>query len=258
MAWAVSATSGAPHVTKIARKPEGIGIELKALACGESGVILKLEVMEGKEDMQKKLIPSYNAGTSCLLRLTNIESIRNSYRTLIGDSAFDSVEAVPALMSERGLYLMAAVKTAHSYFPLQFINSWSKEPCRARGDSIVLKSTYRDRNNIECPIYATGWNDKKYKAIISNCGTSSKVDDAYRSRTTTAMDSKTRELITIKYTKAIKRIDIVKKFHEYFPAVDIHNHYRQGSLAFERKWKTKMFSLRFFMSLLGVCITNAF
>ena len=53
-------------VTKIARKPEGIGIELKALACGESGVILKLEVMEGKDEMQKKLIDRYNAGTSCL------------------------------------------------------------------------------------------------------------------------------------------------------------------------------------------------
>jgi hypothetical protein len=84
------------------------------------------------------------------------------------------------------------------------------------------------------------------------------IELSYRSRTTTVMDSKTRELITIKYTKAIKRIGIVKKFHEYFPAVHIHNHYRQGSLAFERKWKTKRFSLRFFMSLLGVCITNAF
>jgi hypothetical protein len=94
LAWAVGATSGAPHVTKIARKPEGIGIELKTLTCGESGVILKLEVMEGKEEMQKKLVPSYNAGTSYLLRLTDIESIRNSYRTLIGDSAFCSVEAV--------------------------------------------------------------------------------------------------------------------------------------------------------------------
>ena len=40
-------TEGVPHVTQIARKPEGIGIELKALACGESGVILKLEVVEG-------------------------------------------------------------------------------------------------------------------------------------------------------------------------------------------------------------------
>ena len=41
-------------------------------------------------------------------------------------------------------------------------------------------------------------------------------------------------------------------------AVDIHNHLRQGSLAFERNWLTKKFRIRFFMTLLGVIITNAF
>ena len=34
-----------------------------------------------------------------------------------------------------------------------------------------------------CPLYATGWNDKKCKTIISNCGTSAKVDNAQRART---------------------------------------------------------------------------
>ena len=194
----------------------------------------------------------------CLLRLTDSDNIRNSYRTLIADSGFGSVEAVMALMLERGLYVMAAVKTAHSYFPLKYIQSWSKQFGRERGDSIVLKSVYLDENGEECPLYATGWNDKKCKTIISNCGTSARVDNAQRARTTTVMDPNTKELRTIKYTKSIKRIDIVKKFHEYFPAVDIHNHYRQGSLAFERNWNTKKNRLRFFMTLLGFCITNSF
>ena len=35
---------GMPHKTKIARKPEGVGAEMKALACGEAGIILKLDV----------------------------------------------------------------------------------------------------------------------------------------------------------------------------------------------------------------------
>ena len=96
--------------------------------------------------MQKKLIGRYNAGTSCLLRLTDSDNIRSSYRTLIADSGFGSVEAVTALMLERGLYVMAAVKTAHSYFPLKYIQSWSKQSGRERGDSIVLKSTYLDNN----------------------------------------------------------------------------------------------------------------
>ena len=37
----------AAHVTKIQRKPEGIGIEYKALADGYSGVTINAEVMGG-------------------------------------------------------------------------------------------------------------------------------------------------------------------------------------------------------------------
>ena len=36
-----------PHKTKIMRKPQGIGAELKSLADGESGILLHLEFMEG-------------------------------------------------------------------------------------------------------------------------------------------------------------------------------------------------------------------
>ncbi len=65
---------------------------------------------------------------------------------------------------------------------------------RERGDSIFLKSTYLDNNGEECPLYATGWNDKKCKTIISNCGTSAHVDNDQRARTATAMDPNTKEL----------------------------------------------------------------
>lgn len=40
---------GMPHKTKIVRKPEGVGAELKAMACGSTGILLKLDIMEGKE-----------------------------------------------------------------------------------------------------------------------------------------------------------------------------------------------------------------
>ena len=40
---------GMPHKTKIVRKPEGVGAELKAMACGSTGILLKLDYIEGKE-----------------------------------------------------------------------------------------------------------------------------------------------------------------------------------------------------------------
>ena len=46
---------GMPHKTKIARKPEGVEAEMKALACGETGIILKLDVMEGREATEGRI-----------------------------------------------------------------------------------------------------------------------------------------------------------------------------------------------------------
>ena len=45
---------GCPHVTKIARKPEGVGAEMKALADGESNIMLRLDIMEGKDRQREK------------------------------------------------------------------------------------------------------------------------------------------------------------------------------------------------------------
>ena len=118
---------GAPHITKIARKPEGIGVEMKALADGQSCVIVSLEIQEGAEKMKHaKYTDKYNAGTASVLRLTDSENIKYSGRTVIGDSAFDSVSLVQACNNEQGLYVMAAVKTAHSFFPLSYFTKWSK------------------------------------------------------------------------------------------------------------------------------------
>ena len=39
---------GMPHVSKVIRKPAGVGAEMKAIACGESGIIMGLDIMEKK------------------------------------------------------------------------------------------------------------------------------------------------------------------------------------------------------------------
>jgi hypothetical protein len=61
---------GIPHLTKIIRKPEGVGAEMKAVASGESGIILGLDIQEGKERMAvKKYVQEYGAGTAVTLHL---------------------------------------------------------------------------------------------------------------------------------------------------------------------------------------------
>lgn len=47
-------TNGCPHKTKIVRKPEGVGCDLKSAADGMSGILLQLQLMEGSEAQSKQ------------------------------------------------------------------------------------------------------------------------------------------------------------------------------------------------------------
>ena len=91
-------TPGIPHQTKIARKPEGVGAELKSVrvACGESLVILRLEAMEGKDaNCAKQWTEEFGEGTAIVLRLC--QPWAGSGRIVIADSAFSSVKTlIPA------------------------------------------------------------------------------------------------------------------------------------------------------------------
>ena len=45
---------GMPHLSFVQRKPEPLGCEIKNLCCGESGVMLFLEIQEGRVRMARK------------------------------------------------------------------------------------------------------------------------------------------------------------------------------------------------------------
>jgi len=60
---------GIPQLTKIARKPQGLGAEVKAVACGDLGMLLGLDIQEGKErNLQKTYVAEYGAGAAAVLR----------------------------------------------------------------------------------------------------------------------------------------------------------------------------------------------
>jgi len=109
---------GMPHVTKIARKPKGVGAELKSCADGQSGIMLRLEIQEGAEAMKdKKWADVYKYHTAVTLRLT--EPWHGSNRTVNGDSAFASFVTAIALLAV-GLFFRGIVKTASSLFPMKW------------------------------------------------------------------------------------------------------------------------------------------
>lgn len=109
---------GLPHSSKQPMKPANEGSELKAAACAESGMIIQIELLEGKEVMGQKpyVTPphSYKAGTGYLMRL--LRPWFQSGKVIAADSTFSSVEALTAL-HQVGLFFIGCVKTSHKGFP---------------------------------------------------------------------------------------------------------------------------------------------
>ncbi|KAF4149303.1 Transposase IS4 [Phytophthora infestans] len=119
-----------PHMTKIARKPERKGTELKAIADGESGVLLRLEVVEGTvRQRQKQYCSQFGEGASIVLRLA--EPYKGTRRTIIADSTFASVKTLVQVEKPLGLFFMGIVKTATVQYPKTHMQQWSASPpCR--------------------------------------------------------------------------------------------------------------------------------
>ena len=66
------ATKKCPHLQKIKGKPVPVGIEMKASCDCETGILMHLEIQEGKERMASKAYTDIysNASTACTSRLT--------------------------------------------------------------------------------------------------------------------------------------------------------------------------------------------
>ena len=105
---------GMPHVVKIVRKPKGVGCEIVDIACAESGVIMQLEIAEGKDaERAKKYAAEFGHGTAVTLRLS--QPWHRSGRAVVADSAFASVKTAVQML-KNGTHFIGMVKTAHSVF----------------------------------------------------------------------------------------------------------------------------------------------
>ncbi|OQR88090.1 hypothetical protein ACHHYP_07563 [Achlya hypogyna] len=249
---------GMPHKTKIPRKPESIGVEMKAVACGESGILLRIEIMEGKERQKMKAYADkHNDGTAVALRLT--QDYNGTKRTVIGDSAFASVRTLVALW-ERGLYFMGHVKTAHCGYPKTILEQWNNGDLSvwttigkpARGSHLLLES-----NNGDQVFYALGWQDRKMLKLITNRGTTIPGSNAVRMRHRRVIDDDGFES-TLRYALEIKRPHMVEAFYQYFCAIDVHDHLRQGSLAMEMEWLTHKWWHRIVATIFGMVVVDAY
>ncbi len=257
---------GMPHVTKIIRKPEGVGAELKSIGCGESGILLRLELIEGSEEQKKKdhYAETQSEGTAVTARLS--EPWFNTKRVVVADSAFSSIKTCKYLASN-GLYFMGMVKTARKEFPVDYFKQWI-ESGPARGEFCMLclkqpvpnpaENTQPTSSIAQLPIYACCWNDRKAKCIVSNCGDSTRGTPSSRRRHRIVDNEESGERETVRYNKVVERPQMIELFFNNFNIIDVHDHFRQGSLAIEKSWKTQSWWHRVFSTVIAMCIVDAY
>jgi len=276
---------GVPHATKVKSKPKGVGVMGKATADGATRVVIFIEIVEEKADMQLKKFcartgqaandreyqrvePKVSHTVATTLRL--VEKWFGSWRIVVGDSWFGSLTTAVEL-KKKGLHCTLTVKTAHKGLPKTVLQQWFVGPGRRvgkkakRSSSVergaskyyLVKFKNNDRNET-FSVVAIGWADKTIKTVISTAGHTSEGTKAIRTRHRVVYNPETRtsEQIVTKYE--VPRNYIIQKFFEALPAVDINDHYRQGILAMETNWNTKKYHIRVFATLLGVIFTNAF
>eukprot|EP00731_Ephydatia_muelleri_P007170 Em0003g1418a len=148
---------GVPHLTKIIRKPCGVGIEYNDVADVNTGIILFLEIQEGVELMaSKKYCDQYPKHVALTLRLT--EFLHGKGHVVYGgDSYFASFQTARALLAH-GTYFTGLVKNATKGFPKKFLNDVGWSVTAQRGDTITTRHAFF-MNLKEREIYGHAWNE---------------------------------------------------------------------------------------------------
>lgn len=236
---------GLPHQTKIARKPEGVGCEIRCVIDSGSEVMLQLEIQESKEEMATKRFVQEveKVSTAGVLRL--VEPWFGTHRTVYGDSAFASVWTAYHLR-KRGLHFMGLVKTGYKEFPKAYLRSLN-HPVRS-GMATHLTAT---KENIH--LVAVGWWDKIPKHIVATAGSNKTAPPHCRKRYRLLPDG-----TSVPFEKHTPITDIPYEYFDNAQKVDVHNHRRQGILALERKIPTQKWSFRLVCTVLGMIMVDAY
>ena len=235
---------GLPHLSFIKRKPEPVGSEFKCIADTVSGVMMALELQEGKLPMSKKEYHTeLGATAACTKRMVKLAGLNGSSRVVIGDSWFASRKTCLALLAS-GVHFIGNVKTAHAFFPKAVIT----QDCRslARGSHVVYEDMETQR------VFAVGWKcgeTKTTMTIVSTCGVTLPGSLAQVER-----QDEYGNASKVKYPRPV----IAEIYQESAGVIDYHNRVRQGQLALEKKWITTRWDFRIFTTIFGICVTDTF
>ena len=129
--------NGPPWLCHLKNKPQPVSFMLKTMADCDTGVIIKIELQEGKEEMKlKRFSDTMKPSTAVVRRL--LEDYEGSGRTIFGDSWFTNMNTIEMVRSIGNFYV-GMVKTGHAGIPKQYMNTMAfNGPDAKRGDHMTL------------------------------------------------------------------------------------------------------------------------
>ena len=240
----------------IQRKPEPLGTEFKCVVDGFSGVMLWMEVQEGKERMRQKEFSSLGGTAACTLRgvkatrdFKNLPvdecSVEEPIRCFYGDSWFGSVKAISNI-AKAGHHAVMMIKTSHSRTPKKWLErTMSDMP----GGTWIVMEGQDEKENVPLICIGYKYNKKKTLVFLTTRGAGSTTKgEPYEAR----FPDKYGNLCV----RHIARPQVISLYFKYSNVVDIHNQSRQADLSLEKKWVTEDCYFRIYTTILGIIVTD--
>lgn len=233
-----------PGFMCVPRKPWPLGNEYHTIACGTSGVLYQMELVEGRDTPKRAPPKEYSEmgkTVGLLLRLT--KPIWGSSRVVVLDSGFCVLKGIVELR-KKGVFATALVKKRRywpKYVKGEAIKQYFSTKDIGTVDAMkgVLDSVKVELHCLKEPDYTM--------TLMSSYGTLEKVGEdkvrIYDEGNTTV-------------EKNIKYPELIYNHFSYRDAVDSHNSSRMFPIAMEETWKTTRWPLRVFCFLLAVTEVN--
>jgi hypothetical protein len=235
-----------PGYMYVPRKPHPFGNEYHSVACGQSGLMWGVEMVEGKDQPKNSTKDYEDRGgktVGLLLRLT--KPFWYSGICLVLDSGFCVLKALVELRRV-GIYAAAVIKKRR-YWPKYILG-------QEIADHFIGKQVgsfdvqHGKLDGINFGVFAMKEPDY-VMSLMATYGTDEAVQESAAVRTTINDDGESR-LHFFKYTEL---------FHNHFKfrnAVDLHNQLRHQPISVEDTWATMRWSNRVFAFLLAITEVN--
>jgi len=229
------------------RKPWPFGNEYHTIACGESKILWRTEIVEGKDEPPQRAKKKYhdsggrNKGTTVALMLRMTEPIHGTGKVIILDSGFCVLQGIICLLAA-GLFAAALIKKRR-YWPKFIQGDAVKAHFERRpvGDTDAWEGELDGhRFHVMCmkePDYTM--------MLMSTYGTLKTCGELKRRN----LDG--GAVAEFRYP------EVVANHYWYRDAVDSNNARRMGPIALEETWATTRWPCRVFAYLMATSAVNA-